>query len=102
MSHTPILIGGVWASVISTLMASAVIGGVGFAWNQHGATVELHGQISDLRDAKLPDRLSTVEAKLDSSNKSLDRIESKLDSYFQSNMQPQPQLIPRQPVRSNQ
>lgn len=84
--HKALVVTDFWATVIATLMASAVIGGVAFAFGVASQTSALAAQVGELEKANLPtdmaavkESVSGIKTQIGQQQKQLDDINGKLD-----------------------
>lgn len=68
-----------WASILSGLMVLLIAGGFAYAWNSNADISVLKRDVSEMKSADTSTRLTRLEERSTSIQKSLDRIENKID-----------------------
>lgn len=68
-----------WASILSGLIVLACVGGFAYAWNANADISVLKRDVSEMKLADTSTRLTRLEERSASIQKSLDRIEGKID-----------------------
>ncbi|TVL97179.1 MAG: hypothetical protein CV087_22710 [Candidatus Brocadia sp. WS118] len=71
-----IIIHPVFATVLSSIAISAILGGVGYAWNTNADMAVLQRDVKQIKDANLDVRLSVMEQNVRSVVDSINRVEA--------------------------
>lgn len=82
-AHNVVAIKQPWAGILSAVLTSFMIGGFAFAWNVNAQ----QARTEELLDANLPQRITTLEVKIEAMRVDVDklqttgdRIEGKIDT----------------------
>lgn len=65
-----------FATVLSSIAISAILGGVGYAWNTNADMAVLQRDVKQIKDANLDVRLSVMEQNVRSVVDSINRVET--------------------------
>lgn len=68
-----------WAGVLATVMASALFGGIAYAFQARADFAVLQGQVSEIRQANLPVRIAAIETQGQATAASVTRIERAIE-----------------------
>jgi hypothetical protein len=92
MGHKVVAINGFWLTVISTLIASGILGGIGYAWNANAAFSILQNDVDTLKKANITERLASIEQQVISVQERLqdvknqqNKMDEKLDKILVRN-----------------
>lgn len=83
MGNKVIAINGWWASVLASILASIVFGGIGYAFSAHAQLEILQGKINSIESSGLPERMARIEETTKNTDKSVDAISMKLDRLLE-------------------
>ena len=72
MSNKALVISPFWAIILGTVIASGVIGGFAYAWDNSSKQAVLQEKVGRIDQADLPDRMSRIEVELKNINDKLD------------------------------
>ena len=76
MHQKAFIINQLWAGIFASLLVSAILGGVAYAWQDNAEKSELRTKLEAIEGAQLPDRMVRIETKIESTNDSVRRIEA--------------------------
>lgn len=67
-----------FATILSSVAVTAVIGGIGYAWNANADLAVLQRDVKQIKDANLDVRISVMEQNIKSGAEAMTRLELRL------------------------
>ena len=65
-----------WATIFSSLIATSIIGGVGYAWSANADFKVLQERVETLQKTNIEPRLTTIEQQVKNTTETVHRIEN--------------------------